>query len=529
MIARRRIPASAAVITSVSAALLVALSSSTVRSESGPERGACENLRRMDDGDLRVLDARLVAAGTAPAFYGENEGQQMPAHCLMRGGFGERKGVGGRTYETRFELRMPAAWNGRFLFEGGGNMDGVDWPAHGTLFGRLSPSALERGFAVVRSNGGHISPDNNSADGTWAIDQQARVDYGYVALDRVAVAAKRIVAAYYGKPAARSYFVGCSNGGRQAMLVTQKFPSYFDGVVAGNAAFNLIRIAPRLSWTTAQLHAISKPGVGAFTRGDMDLLAKGAIRQCDKLDGLSDGLIQDVAACKFDPVVLQCKGAKTQTCLSAPQVTTLKRIIAGPLDAQGKPYYARLPYDSTPPFWAGPKQADPTAPSLFMDTMRYFASTPPVPDLDARQVRFPDVFQSLVSTRELVDAEGTMLNSFAPRSKLIIYHGTSDYALSAFEVTRWYDRLGQDTGGNTQDWARLFLVPGMMHCGGGRATDDFDPLAAIQTWVEEGRAPDRIIATGKELPGISRPLCPWPKVARYRGGDPARAESFDCS
>ena len=512
-----------------SASLALALLPSHIRSEEGLQHGTCESLQRLDDGDMRVLEAHDVAAGVAPSFYGEKDGLRMPAHCLMRGSFGERKGVGGRSFETRFELRMPAAWNGRFLFEGGGNMDGVDWPAYGSLFGRLSPSALERGFAVVRSNGGHVSPGNNSADGTWAVDQQARVDYGSVALDRVAIAAKRIVATYYGKPAWRSYFVGCSNGGRQALLVTQKFPSYFDGVVAGNAAFNLVRIAPRLSWTTAQLSKISRPGIGAFSHADMDLVAKGAVKQCDKLDGLADGLIQDVAACRFDPVVLQCKGAKTASCLSAAQVTTLKRIMTGPLDAQGTPYYARLPYDSTAPGWAGPEQADPTAPSLFMDTMRYFASTPPNPRLDARDVHFPGVFKSLESARELVDAEGTMLNSFAPHSKLIIYHGTSDYALSTFEITGWYDRLGQDTGGKTQDWARLFLVPGMMHCGGGKATDDFDPLAAIQAWVEEGRAPDRIIATGKELPGISRPLCPWPKVARYGGGDPKRAESFECS
>ena len=509
--------------------IVAAQSSSPVRSETSASPHTCEALRTLANRDFRVLEVRDIAAGVAPAFYGENDGQRMPAHCLMRGGFGERTGVGGRTFEIRFELRMPAAWNGRFLFEGGGNMDGVDWPAYGSLFGRLSPSALERGFAVVRTNGGHISPDNNSLDGTWATDQQARIDYGYAALDRVAIAAKQIVAEYYGKPAERSYFVGCSNGGRQAMLATQKFPSYFDGVVAGNAAFNLVRISPRLTWTTAQLSRISRPGIGAFTKSDLDLVAKGAVKQCDKLDGLADGLIQDVAACKFDPAVLQCKGTKTGSCLSAPQVTTLKRIVAGPLDGQGKPYYARLPYDSTPPFWAGPKAADPTAPSLFLDTMRYFAMTPPNPELDARQVLYPGVFQSLVSTAELVDAEGTMLNSFAPRSKLIIYHGTSDYALSAFEITQWYDRLARDTGGRTQDWARLFLVPGMMHCSGGRATDEFDPLAAIQAWVEQGRAPDRILATGKELPGVSRPLCPWPKVARYRGGDAAHAESFECS
>ena len=510
-------------------ALVPATPSPSIRAETSASPRTCEALRTLANRDFRVLEVREVADGAAPAFYGENDGQRMPAHCLMRGGFGERPGVGGRTFEIRFELRMPAAWNGRFLFEGGGNMDGVDWPAHGSLFGRLSPTALQRGFAVVRANGGHISPDNNSLDGSWAVDQQARIDYGYAALDRVAIAAKRIVADYYGKPAERSYFVGCSNGGRQAMLATQKFPGYFDGVVAGNAAFNLVRIAPRLSWTTAQLSRISRPGIGAFTKSDLDLVAKGAVAQCDKLDGLADGLIQDIAACRFDPAVLQCKGAKMANCLSAPQVTTLKRIVAGPLDAQGKPYYARLPYDSTPPFWAGPKAADPTASSLFMDTMRYFATTPPNPMLDARQVRYPGVFESLVSSAELVDAEGTMLNSFAPRSKLISYHGTSDYALSAFEITRWYDRLARDTGGHTQDWARLFLVPGMMHCSGGRATDDFDPLAAIQAWVEQGQAPDRIIATGKELPGVSRPLCPWPKVARYRGSDPARAESFECS
>jgi hypothetical protein len=508
--------------------LLLTAPSSPIKSETRPSPPTCEGLRSLANNDLRVLEARDVAAGVAPAFYGENDGQRMPAHCLMRGGFGERIGTGGRMYEIRFELRMPTAWNGRFLFEGGGNMDGVEWPAHGSLFGRLSPTALERGFAVVRTNGGHISPDNNSLDGNWATDQQARIDFGYAAFDRVTIAAKRIVAEYYGKPAERSYFVGCSNGGRQAMLATQKFPSYFDGVVAGDAAFNLVRIAPRLSWTTAQLSRISKPGIGAFTTLDLDLVAKGAVSQCDKLDGLADGLIQDAAACKFDPAVLQCKGSKTDKCLSAPQVATFKRIVTGPVDARGKPYYERLPYDSTPPFWAGPKAADPTAPSLFLDTMRYFATTPPNPTLDARQVRYPDVFQSLVSTAELVDAEGTMLNSFAPRSKLIIYHGNSDYALSLFEITRWYDRLARDTGGHTQDWARLFLVPGMTHCSGGRATDDFDPLAAIQAWVEQGHAPDRIVATGKELPGISRPLCPWPKVARYRGGDTTRAESFEC-
>jgi feruloyl esterase len=489
----------------------------------------CDALKTLGGDSFKVLEAQAVAAGPTPPFYGEAPTRTAPDHCLLRGSFGKRAGAGGRTFEIRFELRMPRGWNGRFVFEGGGNMDGVDWPAYGSIFSRLSPTALDRGFAVVRTNSGHDSPNGDSLDATWAVDQQSRNDYGFVALDKVTVAAKSLVAAYYGRPADHSYFIGCSNGGRQAMLAAQKFPTYFDGIVAGDPAFNLTRIAPRLAWTVAELSKIAQPGVGAFSPADMKLLSSAVVKACDKLDGAEDGLVQDVASCRFKPAVLMCKGGKkTEACLSKVQVDAIDRIVAGPKDAQGKPYYEPLPFDSTPPPWSGAAAADPMGENLFLRTIRYFAMTPPDPKLDPRTISFPDVFPRLISTAAVVDAEGTMMNVFANHSKLIIYNGTSDYSLSVFELAKWYDALARDTGGTTQDWARLFLVPGMRHCSGGRATDQFDPLTAIQAWVEEGKAPERMVATGKELPGISRPLCAWPKVARYKAGDPNKAESFEC-
>jgi len=158
----------------------------------------CAGLARLSSADFRVTDAQLVPAGPAVAFK-YDPALTLPEHCRVRGSFGERKGVGGRIYEIRFELRLPSHWNNRFLFEGGADMDGVDWPAYGALFGRLSPSALQRGFAVVRTNSGHSSPGDDDTEGAWALDQQARVDYAFHALDLTARKAKEIVTAYYGE------------------------------------------------------------------------------------------------------------------------------------------------------------------------------------------------------------------------------------------------------------------------------------------------------------------------------------------
>lgn len=493
---------------------------------------------------LIVKDTRIVSAGRVPGsetLYQPPE--LLPEHCLFRGSFGSRVGVGGRRYELQFELRMPTDWNGRFLFEGGGDLDGVDWPAYGSLFGRLTPPALARGFAVVRTNSGHMSPTGSSTDATFALDQQARIDYGFNALDRVTLEAKKIVGIYYGRAPARAYFVGCSNGGRQAMEVAERFPGYFDGIVAGDPSFDISHVAPWMVWNIQVLSRIAPKDSGghpilskAYSDSDLRLVVHAVLQQCDALDGVKDGMINDMAGCHFDPAVLTCRGPKTPSCLTKDQVTAMREVMQGPLDGAGKPIYRSFPYDTG--FAGGWRAihlgASPTALANGMEstmglaTLAYHSLTPPDPGLDPLTFSFPQALARIEQTAAMNDADWTFLNTYAAHGKLILYQGMSDYGLSADQLAAWYERLHTDTGGHTQDWARLFLVPGMGHCDGGPATDQFDPLTAIVSWVEHGKAPDRIIATGKHFPGESRPLCPWPKVARYVGGDSRKAQSFAC-
>ena len=493
---------------------------------------------------LIVKDSRIVTSGWVSGsekLYQPPE--LLPEHCLFRGSFGSRVGIGDRRYELRFQLRMPTDWNGRFLFEGGGDLDGVDWPAYGSLFGRLTPPALARGFAVVRTNSGHMSPTGSSADATFALDQQARIDYGFNAVDRVTLEAKKVVGIYYGRAPAHSYFVGCSNGGRQAMEVAERFPLYFDGVVAGDPSFDISHIAPWMVRNVKVLSRIApKDAAGhpilskAFSDTDLKLVENAVVMQCDALDGLKDGMINDMAGCHFDPGTLVCRGPKTPSCLTEDQVMAMREVMQGPVDGAGKPIYRSFPYDAG--FAEGWRVihlgTSPTATSnsfeatMGLATLQYHSLTPPDLGLDPLTFSFPQTLARVEQTAAMNDADWTFLNTFAAHGKLILYQGMSDYGLSANQLAAWYDRLHADTGGHTHDWARLFLVPGMGHCDGGPATDQFDPLTAIMSWVERGKAPDRIIAAGKHFPGESRPLCPWPKVARYVGGDIHKAQSFAC-
>jgi len=536
-----RVPASS--IALACCALVFGLAPAAHAATTTPAR-SCASLAALGSDGFFVKAARMVSAGRVPGseqLYQPPE--LLPEHCLLRGSFGSRIGIGGRTYELRFELRMPTHWNGRFLFEGGGDLDGVDWPAYGSLFGRLSPTALARGFAVVRTNSGHISPSGSSTDATFAVDQQARIDYGFRALDRVTLAAKKIIGLYYGRPPAHSYFAGCSNGGRQAMEVTERFPLYFDGVVAGDPSFDISHVAPWMVWNIQVLTRIApKDAAGrpilskAYSDADLRLVTHAVLAQCDKLDGLEDGLINDMARCHFDPAVLACRGPKTPSCLTQDQVTAMREVMQGPLDESGKPIYRSFPYDAG---FAGGWRVihlgtSATAASngmestMGLDTVRYHSLTPPDPGLDPLKFSLTEALARVRQTAAMNDADWTFLNTFAAHGKLILYQGISDYGLSANQLAAWYGRLHTDTGGRTQDWARLFLVPGMGHCDGGPATDQFDPLTAIVDWVEHAEPPQRMVATGKHFPGMARPLCPWPKVARYVGGDTRDAASFQC-
>ena len=523
--------------------LTVASQAPTVTlAQSAPESAACTRLKELGNSDFIVRDATIVPAGRAPGMkVAQEPSADLPEHCLFRATLGPRTGTNGERFGIGFELRMPSHWNGRFVFEGGGGMDGIEFPAYGSLFGRLSPVALARGFAVVRTDSGHRG--TGMEDGHFALDQQARIDYAFNSLEKVTTRAKQIVAAYYGRRPDRSYFIGCSNGGRQAMSVTERFPLYFDGVIAGDPSFNISHVAARSAWSIQVLSRLAPENERghpilsrAFSEADLKLVGDAVTKSCDGLDGLADGLINDMAACHFDPRVLQCRHTKNAQCLSKSQTDALRSVFDGPRNTQGRQLMASFPYDTGIPtiwrgFYLGHSQTeipDAVAVTLMLPTLRYHSLTPPAPDFDPLALNVPDLWQRVATTAALNDADWTFINTFAQHGKLILYQGISDYGLSAKELAAWYDRLAADTGTPTHDWARLFLVPGMGHCSGGRSTDQFDPLQALQDWVEDGKAPEQIRATGAAFPQTSRPLCPWPKVARYTGGDPKQAGSFTC-
>ena len=416
-------------------------------------------------------------------------------------------------------------------------MDGIVRPAYGPASGADATPGLARGFAVVSTDAGHSGAPN---DPSFSRDQQARIDNAYRSIDRVTAVAKLMIASYYGRPASRSYFDGCSNGGRQGLIAMQRLPLLFDGIVSGAPAFRVTHAAIDSAWATIHLMKIApkdesgKPILSkAFTDADLKLVAQAVLEQCDALDGTKDGLV--FSPCHYDPAPLTCKAAKSKTCLSSAHVDALKKIMAGPVNSKGKPLYSDWPYDPgiASPGWRMLKLGtSPTSESnaanitLMLRGLTGYFMTPFDAAFDPMKFDFDKDPAKVQETAALQDAEMTQVSSFLQhKGKLLLYHGMADPFFSAFDTQRYYERLTQ---GST-DWARLFLVPGMTHCGGGPSLDNFDALGALVDWVEQGNSPERIEAKGSAFPGVSRPLCPFPAIPRYKGtGSTDDAANFAC-
>jgi feruloyl esterase len=388
-------------------------------------------------------------------------------------------------------------------------------------------AALARGFAVATTDTGH---KGQVFDATFMQEQQASLDFAYQAVGRIAVLVKLILAQYYGTPATRSYFAGCSTGGREGMLMAQRYPTYFDGVVVGAPAMRTHVSGIGDEWVATMLNQASpKDASGrpdlrrAFSDADRKTVVEGLLAACDARDGLKDGTVFDVLGCRFDPKALVCPGEKADGCLSKTQAAALEKAFAGPKDSKRRQVYPGFPFDTgitatqgIPGLLAG--SLNPVGPPFTATEM----------NVDARaEAAAADPQMLLTST-----ASWTNLNTFSRRGgKLIFYHGVSDPWFSALDTIDYYERMSKANGGASQvtGWSRLFLVPAMGHCGGGTALDSFDMLAAVVDWAEKGVAPAAITATGRSLPGRSRPLCPYPQYAHYKGtGNPEEAASFEC-
>lgn len=447
-------------------------------------------------------------------------------YCRAEGEIDSRTGVDGKHYAIGFALALPANWNGRFLFQGGGGLNGsIALPLGAGAAG--DTPALARGFAVVTTDTGHKGA---VFDGSFFRDQEASLNFAYIAVGKVAVAAKAIIAAHYGRPPAHSYFSGCSTGGREAMLMTQRYPTYFDGVIAGAPAMRTDFSGIGDWWVAVVFNQITPkdaagklvPG-GAFSDSDRKLIVNSLLEQCDEKDGLRDGMIFHPEGCGFNPVALACQGAKNDMCLAREQVAALVKAFGGPKDSRGNAVYPGFPYDTGIAAKEG-------IPGLLVNGPSPIG--PPIQetqmDVDAAALRAWSDPQGA-----LTRSTWTNLSTFSGhRGKLMFYHGLSDPWFSAWDTVAYYKQMTATNGGEAEvrEWSRLFLAPGMGHCGGGGAAlDTFDLLTPMVDWVEKGTAPVSVTATGRAFPGRTRPLCAYPLHAQYKGqGDPEKAASFEC-
>jgi hypothetical protein len=504
--------------------------------------------------------ASAVAAGALTV-----GGNPVPAHCQLTGKMFQRtSAVDGKAYAIGFEMRLPNTWNGRFFYQGNGGTDGSVVTATGAVSGGGSLThALAMGFAVISSDAGHTAAQNP----TFGIDPQARLDYGYQAVGKLTPMAKSVIQTAYGKGPDRSYFGGCSNGGRHTLVATTRYADQYDGFLAGDAGWRLPLAANAniAGYQTYQSLATNPadPSTG-FTTAERQLVSNAVLAKCDALDGATDGLIQDTKTCQatFDLArdVPTCVGARDGTCLSAAQKTGIAKLFAGATTSGGTKIYSSWPYDGGLgtagwSFWkftvpaildsgalAFIWQVPPANPATFNGPN--FAATT---NIDALYAAIQATNATYVenSLSFMTPPHPTDLSALKNRgAKVMIYHGTSDPIFSSDDSVGFLNGVQTGNGGDPSNFARLYLIPGMNHCSGGPATDQFDMLTPLVNWVEKGQAPDSVIASARGVgnvgganadvpttwaPNRTRPLCSYPKVARYKGsGSIESADSFSC-
>ena len=486
----------------------------------------CAALLNFKAPGVEIGTAAPIAAGsTVPVpFTAPPQSLALPAYCRVEGVIHRRTGAGGEEFGIRFALAMPDRWNGDFLMQGGAGGNGIVYPPIGLTASGDTP-ALMRGYAVVSTDTGHKSHDG-AFDFSFMKDQQAYLDFAYEANIQVAELAKQIIAMHYGKPAAYSYFAGCSTGGREGMVLSQRYPSEFNGIIVGDPAMRTALSNLAITeWIPAAFNQVAprdangKPILTqAITDDDRKLFMDALMKQCDPMDGVTDGMISDPLACKFDPEVLACKPGQTQTCLAPAKVDAIKKAFDGPKTSEGIQVYPGFLYDAGIAATSGIRGILVPGPGLFGPP-----TTATEIDVDA---------EALKDVQPLIDSTATNLSTFAAHGgKLIFFHGDSAPWFSPLDTFDYYKNMAAANGGldTVLNWSQFYFVPGMSHCGGGPSLDRFDLLGALSTWVEKGVAPQSVIATGKAFPSRSRPLCPYPKHAQYKGqGDTQNASSFEC-
>jgi feruloyl esterase len=480
---------------------------------------ACDQLAKFKDPDLVKIEARTVAA-TADA----------PAHCRVSGVLSP---------EIGFEVNLPARWNRRFYMIGNGGHAGEQPDDPGRAAQRAS--ALQNAFVMASTDTGHNARREPQATFVMSNPQKA-IDYAYRAVHLSAAIAKRIAREYYAKPVSFAYWNSCSNGGRQGLIEAQRYPQDFDGVIANAPWVDQTGFTIGAMWNQRAL------AEAPLSAEKLALVAAKVMAKCDRVDGLADGLIDDPRRCDFDPLrdVPACAGASDADCLTPAEAQALKKIYGGVVSNQ-KPFFpgfmvgseavAPGPGGAPGSGWLNlivSRQADakPADFSLAESTMKYLVPQPPQPDYDYRAFDFDRDVTLLDRWGKLANANNPDLSGFRKRGgKLLMTYGWADSILMPLMGVHYYERALEVNGAKTSEFFRLFMIPGMAHCAGGVGPDRHDPVTAIINWVEKGKAPETMIASKVVNDQVvrTRPLCPYPQVARYKGqGSIDDASSFSC-
>jgi pimeloyl-ACP methyl ester carboxylesterase len=481
---------------------------------------ACGELRSLTSYDLSVVSTIVIGAST-----------DVPEHCRVRVMVPP---------EINIEVNLPSSWNTRLYMFGNGGWAGESFETAGRVLNRAR--GLKAGFVTAATDTGHSAAAEPGA--SFALNRQKLLDFGFRSLHVTAESAKMLARAYYGVGPAKSYYEGCSQGGRQGLTLAQRFPNDFDGIVAGSPG--LYQTATHLARAYWMQGLNSNP----FPAAKLGLLAAKVYDQCDAKDGLKDGLIDDPRRCDFKPArdLPRCAaGADQPDCFTADQMRALDRIY-GDVMSQGKRFFPGWPVGAEiagpngQSGWIGQEINAANGPGAWTfygyNFLRFVLPRTKSSVVDDDPVKAFSQFDidkypaQAEELRQIIDANDPDLSAFRRRGgKLLMYYGWADPQLNPRMGVEYYEQVVEKMGDSTGDFARLFMVPGMFHCGGGVGTSVFDAATPLVKWVEAGSVPRRIeasrVVTGKVV--RTRPLCAYPQVARYKGnGSTDESANFAC-
>jgi feruloyl esterase len=508
---------------------------------------ACEQLAKLALPNTKITSAETVAAGAFsppasiapwlagdPSFY-----KGLPEFCRVL-----TVDKPSADSDIKIEVWLPTTgWNGKFRGQGNGGFAGeIDYRALGL--------AVLQGYASAATDTGHAA---GGTDATWALGHPEKIiDFAYRAIHEMTLVGKRTMRAFYGDDAQHSYFANCSNGGRQALMEAQRYPEDYDGILAGAPANYWTHL---LSSALYDAQATTSDPASYIPASKIPTIAKAVNTSCDAKDGVTDGVLDDPRQCHFDPARLLCKAADSDSCLTQPQVTTLKKLYEGAHDSKGHEIFPGfLPGGEDGqggwPLWI--TGAEPGKSLLFAFGGGFFSDM--VYDKSDWDYKKANLDEAVVAADKkfaaVLNATETNLKPYASRGgKLIIYHGWNDAAISALNSINYFESVQTKMGkANVDSFLRLFMVPGMQHCGGGPGPDTFGQFGmspqndaqhniylALEQWVEKGAVPSTVVAA--KLTGTgpaaavkeTRPLCAYPQVAKYKGtGDTNDAANFAC-